>query len=169
MTSLTPIWVGSPNFNGGRRRPISAVVIHVTEGSEASVDSWFKNPASKVSAHYMVTRDGRLKQYVKEEDTAWHAGKVVRPTWSELFVGVNPNQYTIGIEHEAESGSTPWTKAMYERSSILLAEIFVRWGVPLDRYHIVGHREIRADKTCPGAKADIGKLIAMARDCAAWP
>lgn len=163
LTTLSPQWVGSPNFGTGRAYPISAVVIHITEGSEASVDSWFRSTKSEVSAHYMVTRDGRLKQYVREEDRAWHAGRVFRPTWLGLVPGVNPNQYTIGIEHEAAGSATVWPQAMYERSSILLAEIHVRWGVVLDRSHVVGHREIRADKSCPGSTVDLDRLIAMAR------
>jgi N-acetylmuramoyl-L-alanine amidase len=163
LTSLSPTWVGSPNFAKGRKRAISAVVIHITEGSEASVDSWFRSTKSEVSAHYMVTRDGRLKQYVREEDTAWHAGRVFRPTWLGLIPDANPNSYTIGVEHEAAGASSEWPDAMYERSSILLAEIHVRWGVELDRLHVVGHREIRADKSCPGATVDMDRLITVAR------
>jgi N-acetylmuramoyl-L-alanine amidase len=118
------------------------------------VDSWFRSTKSEVSAHYMVTKDGRLKQYVREEDRAWHAGRVFRPTWLGLIPGVNPNQYTIGVEHEAAGASSVWPQAMYERSSsILLAELHVRWGVVLDRLHVVGHREIRSQGgqvSCPG-------------------
>ena len=37
--------------------------------------SWFQNPTSKVSAHYVVEQDGSVVQMVSEDDTAWHNGK----------------------------------------------------------------------------------------------
>lgn len=174
LTTLTPQWVGSPNYAKGRKQPVSAVVIHITEGSEASVDSWFGSTKSEVSAHYMITKDGRLKQYVREEDTAWHAGRIFRPTWTGLRTAesgayINPNSYTIGVEHEATSAASVWTPEMYERSSILLAEIHVRWGVELDRNHVVGHREIRSDKSCPGLAVDMAMLVRMARALVGLP
>ena len=163
LATLTPRWVGSPHFTAGRGtyRPVS-IVIHIAEGSAAAVDSWFRNPASKVSAHYLVTRTGALHQYVREEDTAWHAGRVVRPTWAGIIANVNPNKYTIGIEHEG-GANDPWPSAMYERSARLLAEIHCRWSIPLDRAFVVGHREIFAEKTCPGFVVDLDHLIRIAR------
>lgn len=170
LAALTPIWKPCPNFTAGRRgqRP-EAIVIHITEGTAASVDSWFRSPTSRVSAHYMVTQAGALHQYVREEDTAWHAGAIVRPTWAGLKrtaagARLNPNTYTIGIEHEAKTASTPWSAAMYERSSLLLAELNIRWRIPLERATIIGHREIRADKTCPGSVVNFDRLIGRARD-----
>lgn len=165
---MTPEWVGSPNFAAGRRghRPL-AIVIHIAEGHVASVDSWFRSMQSKVSAHYLVTQAGKLRQYVREEDTAWHTGLVRNPTWTGLkrdAAGaiVNPNLYTIGVEHEGLA-TAAWSASMYARSAMLLAELHVRWGIPLDRSHVVGHREIRADKTCPGFVVDLNRLVAMGR------
>jgi N-acetyl-anhydromuramyl-L-alanine amidase AmpD len=166
---LTPKWVGSPNFTTGRRtyRP-TAIVIHIAEGSTAAVDSWFRNPASKVSAHYLVTKEGELHQYVREEDTAWHAGRVHEPTWKGLIAGVNPNLYTIGIEHEGK-GDDAWPNLMYERSARLLAEIHCRWGIPIDRAYVVGHREIFARKSCPGSMVDLAGLVTRARGIMGTP
>lgn len=44
-------WIGSPHKTKGRSgfRP-EAVVVHIMEGTLAGTDSWFKKPASKVSA-----------------------------------------------------------------------------------------------------------------------
>lgn len=160
---LTPFVKPCPNFGTGRRghRP-TAIVIHIAEGSAAAVDSWFANPASAVSAHYLVRKDGGLHTYVREENTAWHAGRVHAPTWKGIIPGVNPNLYTIGIEHEGD-GNDVWPDAMIERSARLLAELHCRWSIPLDRAFVVGHREIYAKKTCPGSVADIDGLILRAR------
>ena len=168
LAVLTPRWKGSPNYTAGRGvyRP-TAIVIHIAEGTAASVDSWFANPDSNVSAHYLVTKTGALHQYVREEDTAWHAGRIDRPTWKGLVRDahgeiVNPNRYTIGIEHEG-GANDPWPDLMYERSARLLAELHCRWSIPLDRAFVVGHREIFSRKTCPGARVDLDKLITLAR------
>src|SRR5688500_1044073 len=108
LATLTPRWKGARHFTAGRGgyRP-TAGVIHIAEGTAAAVDSWFNDPASQVSAHYLVTKTGALHQYVHEEDTAWHAGRVDKPTWRGLVRDatgrvVNPNKYTIGVEHEGQ-------------------------------------------------------------------
>ena len=52
-----------------------------------------------MSAHYLVGLDGRVAQFVDEEDTARHAGRVADPT-TPLHTGDDPNLHTIGIEFE---------------------------------------------------------------------
>lgn len=161
----------SPNFNSGRRSFVpEAIVIHIMEGSLASTDSWFSTPASQVSAHYGIGRNGEVHQYVNEKDTAWHAGRVNNPSWGLMkrsFNGlyINPNYYTVGIEHDGNE-NTEWTDEMYEASSTLVREIAQRWNIPLDRNHVIGHHEIYSLKTCPGNKVNINKLIALAANTA---
>jgi N-acetylmuramoyl-L-alanine amidase len=139
------------NFTPGRDMYPDMLVIHVTEGDAGSVIAWFNDPASQVSAHYMVQRDGQIIQFVHDEDRAWHAGNVVRPT-AKLVLdrpGVSPNRYSIGIEHEGD-GTQELTPAQRTASLDLLWQLSQRWKIPVDRDHIVGHHEIRASKTCPG-------------------
>lgn len=161
MPNIT--WIGSPNRHKGRLgyRP-EAVVIHIMEGSLAATDSWFRAVESRVSAHYGVGRGGEIHQYVGEADTAFHAGRVWKPVWPSLKPSVNPNLYTVGIEHEGK-GESEWPDAMYDASTRLIADICTRWSIPIDRAHIVGHREIYARKTCPNHVVDFERLIAMAR------
>jgi N-acetylmuramoyl-L-alanine amidase CwlA len=143
----------SVNFTEGRggMRP-DLVVIHVTEGSAASVRDWFTRPVAQVSAHYMVCRDGTIDRFVDEADTAWHAGRVYEATASLVTErpGVNPNRYSIGVEHEG-TGTSPLTAAQRTASLALVGDICRRWLIPVERRHIVGHREVYAKKTCPGA------------------
>lgn len=162
-------WKGSPNRTRGRSgyRP-EAIVVHIMEGTLRGTDQWFANPESKVSAHYGVGRRGEIHQYVAEGDTAWHAGRVHQPTWAGLRAGVNPNLYTIGVEHEGQA-DTEWSEEMYRASAALLREVANRWSIPLDRDHVVGHREIYARKTCPGHKVDLDRLVRLAREEAAGP
>ncbi|MGH9722685.1 MAG: N-acetylmuramoyl-L-alanine amidase [Bryobacteraceae bacterium] len=152
------------NFRAGRQgHQVEGIVIHIVVGSQTSCDATFADPNSKVSAHYSVGRDGEIHQYVDEQDAAFHAGKVDRPAASLVISrpGVNPNFYTIGIEHEGKPDDE-WTDAMYAASSELIREVAMRRQVPIDREHIIPHREIRKSKTCPGFKVDLDKLIALA-------
>lgn len=99
-------WIGAARENFRKGRPAGfvpqAIVVHIIVGSLGSADSHFNDPQATVSAHYGVGKDGRIHQYVEEADTAYHAGIVVRPSWSLIKPGVNPNFYTIGIEHEGQ-------------------------------------------------------------------
>jgi N-acetylmuramoyl-L-alanine amidase len=155
-------WIGSPNKDKGREgfKP-EAIVIHIMEGTLKGTDAWFLNKESGVSAHYGIGKDGEIHQYVGESDRAWHAGRIVGPTWRLLKPDINPNWYTIGIEHEGRE-DTPWSNALYKASARLIDAICRRWAIPCDRDHIIGHREIRSDKTCPGFEVDLDRLIEMA-------
>jgi N-acetylmuramoyl-L-alanine amidase len=156
---MTAIWKGAHprNFSQGRagHRP-EAIVIHIMDGTLVGTDSWFNDVNSKVSAHYGVGKAGAVHQYVKETDTAQHAGVIVRPTWRLLKPRTNPNFYTIGIEHEG-FGLPPsaWPEPQLAASTSLVAEIAQRWSIPVDEDHIIPHRAIRASKpNCPGIDMD---------------
>ncbi|MER5382054.1 N-acetylmuramoyl-L-alanine amidase [Streptomyces sp. NPDC002688] len=135
------LWVAanSANYTVGRTATISKVVIHVTQGSYAGTISWFQNPSSEVSAHYVVrSSDGQITQTVRDKDTAWHAR--------------SGNASGIGIEHEGYIDNPSWfTDAMYRSSAALTAYLCNRYSIPKDRAHIVGHSEVPGnDHTDPG-------------------
>lgn len=159
------IWKGSPNFIRGRGgyRP-EAVVIHIMAGTLTGTDAHFANPASQVSAHYGIGKQGQIHQYVKEEDTAFHVGTVDRPTWALIKPGVNPNLYCIGIEHEGQATDI-WTEELKAASASMVRDICQRWQIPIDRDHIIGHYQIRASKpNCPAVdKRIIDEIIARAK------
>lgn len=147
-------WIGSPNFATGRNgnKPL-AIINHIMCGTEDGTDTWFNQTASGVSAHFGVSRTGEVHQYVKEEDTAWANGRKDTPdtAWLANFPAVNPNQWTISIEHEGYPNQelTPEQK----EATIALHHYLVnKWDIPIDDVHITGHFRIdsksRAD--CPG-------------------
>jgi N-acetylmuramoyl-L-alanine amidase len=131
-------WAPSPNYTGGRRgRKIIAIVNHITAGLMPGTLSWLRNPAAKASAHYLVTKSGVVYQLVKDEDTAWHAGIVNKPSWP-LYDGSNPNYYTLGIEHETLAGES-LTEVQYWATLELHRMLVKKHGIPSDRNHIIGH------------------------------
>ncbi len=154
----------SSNFWVGRKgyKP-EAVVIHIMDGTLAGTDSWFANPASQVSAHYGIGRNGEVHQYVQENDSAWHAGRIDAPVWKFIRPNINPNLYTIGIEHEGKPEDI-WTASMKQSSADLIREICERWQIPIDRYHVIGHYEIYSKKpNCPATnKRILDELVALA-------
>ena len=135
------------NFHKGRRRGavIDRIVIHITAGGP-KIDGtigWFQNPEAKVSAHYVVGRDGEVVQMVHDADTAYHASSA--------------NSRSIGIEHNANKPyklnkrDLPPTEPQYAASAKLVAWLCATHGVPVDREHIVGHQEAspKDNHDCP--------------------
>lgn len=151
------------NFEQGRRgREIIGIVLHTMVGTLEGTYQWFNNLEAKASSHYGIGLDGRVWQFVKEEDTAWHVGNNYNPTW-KLFDGTNANFYTIGIEHEDKGQpDAERTEKQYEASGKLVRDICHRWNIPINREHIIGHREIYARKSCPGT-LDIDRVIQIAK------
>ena len=138
-------WIASPNFNSRRSSPVSLVVIHhtVIPTLEETVRH-FQNPDSQVSSHYVLGRDGRLVQMVKEEDRAWHAGV---SSWKGRQ---DCNTYSIGIEVVNNGdGSDPFTEKQYSVLRNLVGLLVSRYGISNDM--VVGHRDIALP---PGRKVD---------------
>ena len=168
---MTPVWKGAHPGNFRRGRPGAwrpeAIVIHVMDGTLVGTDAWFNDPASGVSAHYGVGKDGIVHQYVKEEDTAFHAGTVVGPTWSRIRTDslgryVNPNYYTIGVEHAGWGARDErWPEAQLQASLKLVRGIAERWSIPVDAAHVIRHALIRSSKPhCPGRGLDFDDYLA---------
>jgi N-acetyl-anhydromuramyl-L-alanine amidase AmpD len=152
----------TPHVIRGRDgRTPSIVVVHSNEGSAAGTIDWFSRDASGVSAHYLVPLDGTVVQFVDEADGARHAGRVRGP--SVPLPDGDPNLYSIGIEFEdgGDPNGVERTEAQYEAGAELLAEIAARWAIPLNRRHVLGHRELFAEKQCPG-NLDVDRLVRAA-------
>jgi len=137
--------VPSSNYDVGRGgERVSFIVEHWTDARLDSAIARFMNPQSRVSAHYIVAQDGRVLQFVSEDDTAFHAGEY------------GANQRSIGIEHEA-SGMMPPTDALYTASARLHADIASRYSLTLvANQTLVPHSAI-VPTQCPGL-LDIARI-----------
>ncbi len=162
----------TPNSIPGRdgHRPL-AVVVHTNVGSWGGTLNWFSRPESEACAHYLVGLDGRVAQLVDEGDTARHAGRLLDPTARIVRErNANPNLFTVGIEFE--DGGRPFDVerplTQYDAGASLIASICARWSIPIDREHVIGHREVFAAKECPG-NLDVDRLVDEACSIAASP
>ena len=94
----------------------------------------------RVSAHFLIRRNGQIVQFVSADDMAFHAGQ-------SDFVGRGPcNPYSIGIELEG-TGSTAYEAIQYHHLVLLTQALKRRYGLTAVR----GHEHI-----APGRKQDPG-------------
>jgi len=148
------------NYTPGGCRP-RYLVLHIMQGSLAGTDSWFRNPAAQVSAHFGVGKDGTVIQWVDTDDTAWHA--------------MNANPVAIGAEHEGYSGDV-LTPAQVEATGRLLAWLHEHHRIPLHAtdnpdsgaglaWHGMGGAAWGDHPDCPGHRivAQRPEILAVAR------
>ncbi len=100
----------------------------------------------RVSAHFLVRRDGELVQFVRLDDRAWHAGE-------SCFDGRERcNDFSIGIELEGCDNEL-YEAVQYEQLVELSYALMDRYpGISPER--IVGHCDI-----APGRKTDPGQAF----------
>lgn len=151
------------NYKKGRQSNPDMIVIHIAEGNKQSVINQFQNPATQVSSHFLVNKDGSITQFVGTVDTAYGNGVLNNPV-SELVLQRaprNPNDYTISIENEGFSTENI-NPAQYATNIKLIKYLHNKWSIPLDSTHVVRHREITASKSCPGL-INVEYIIQQAR------
>ena len=154
---MTPIPAPSPNFDA-RVRPPDMIVLHYTgmPTGEAALER-LRDPAAKVSAHYLVEEDGRVFALVPEARRAWHAG--VSSWRGETDI----NGRSIGVEivnPGHEFGYRDFPKGQIAAVIDLLTDIRGRWTIPDAR--ILGHSDV-----APARKSDPGERFAWAALAAA--
>jgi N-acetylmuramoyl-L-alanine amidase len=107
------------------------------------------DPISKVSAHFLIGKEGMLYQLVDPEYRAWHAGV---SSWE----GENDiNSRSIGIELDNLGhtfGPEPFSMPQINTLLDLLVELTQIYGIPAHR--IVGHSDV-----APLRKQDPGELF----------
>ncbi|WP_298651341.1 N-acetylmuramoyl-L-alanine amidase [uncultured Tistrella sp.] len=148
----------SPNHD---ERPDGArpdmVVLHYTgmPTAEVAID-WLADPASRVSAHWVVEEDGRITRMVPEDRRAWHAGV----SWWRGRERLN--DVSIGIEivnPGHEWGYRDFPEPQMQAVEALLGGILARHDIAPAR--VVGHSDIApVRKYDPGERFDWYRLAA---------
>jgi len=112
----------------------------------------------RVSAHFLIRRDGELLQFVDADRRAWHAGV------SQFDGRERCNDFSIGVELEGD-GARRFTASQYRALRRLVARLRERY--PL-RW-IAGHADIApAARRTRGRSSTGGASRARARR-AGWP
>ena len=155
----------SPNHDsrpaGG---PVDMLVLHYTGmvSAEAAI-ARLRDPAAKVSSHYVVGEDGRVWRLVPEARRAFHAGV---SSWRG-HEGLNGRSVGIEIVNPGhEWGYRPFPALQMAAVCELCLEVLARHPVPAR--NVVGHADV-----APGRKQDPGELFdwagLAANGVGVWP
>ncbi len=156
-------FIASPNFNDRPKdSAISLLIIHNIslppgEFANGAINDFFLNrldatshpyfatiAEQQVSAHLLIDRNGKITQYVRFDQRAWHAGV-------SSFAGrENCNDYALGIELEG-TDNLAYTTAQYQ-ALVEVSIILMREYPAITQQRIVGHCDVAPQrKTDPGA------------------
>lgn len=178
-------WSPSPHHSQRSAEQITAIVYHYTaSGTLSGTVKWLQNPASKVSAHYVIGTDGRVVQMVALDRAAWHAGTSVLANsegvnqfsigfeivnWGKLtrrdgkFYTYTGSEYQ-GAEPVAADGAcwAPYTEDQYQAVARLTAALLGKYPIQ----YITGHSDLATPK---GRKIDPGPAFDWQRIQASLP
>jgi N-acetylmuramoyl-L-alanine amidase len=135
-------FIGTVNF--GIRKPNFVIIHHTAQSSLDETIKTFTLTKTQVSAHYVVSRDGKVVQMVNDYLRANHAG-VGR--WGN---DTDLNSSSIGIELD-NNGNEPFSDAQINSLCYLLATLKKKYNIPTANF--IGHADI-----APKRKPDPNKF-----------
>jgi len=139
--------IHSPNQCSRGAQIIDTVVLHATasESLDGTV-AWFQSSKSRVSAHYVIGKDGQVVKMVDTLREAWHAGHAKLELANGLVVD-NLNQRSIGIELvNKNDGKDKYPDE--QRIALKALLVVLKKAFPSLKY-LVGHYEINRGKSDP--------------------
>jgi len=138
---LSMISAPNHNYSPAKSRRVDTIVMHFISGINVNRNRWDDSALARkiltdnrVSAHYLIARNGTAYKLVDEHNIAWHAGGSIMPTPDNRK---NVNRFSIGIEIIATKKSG-FTDAQYDTLAKLVSGIKSRYPIR----NIVGHDEI---------------------------
>ena len=135
-------FTGSVNF--GIRKPNFVIIHHTAQGSLDETIRTFTLTRTAVSAHYVVSRDGKVVQMVNDYLRAQHAGLAKWGNDTDL------NSSSIGIELD-NNGDEPYSDAQIKSLLGLLGTLKKKYNIPTANF--IGHADI-----APKRKPDPNKF-----------
>lgn len=131
-------WTGTTNFS--MRRPNFVIIHHTAQNSCDQTLKTFTLPGTKVSAHYVVCKDGVVHHMLNDLLRAHHAGV------SKWGNATDINSSSIGIEID-NNGFEPFTEMQITSMIELLGRLKRTYTIPTANF--IGHADI-----APGRKVD---------------
>ena len=124
------------------RKKTDMIVIHHTGNpTDDDLNAKALNTSHKaqgwtcIGYHYVIRKDGSIEQG--------------RPHWTVGAHAYGENNHTIGIHVCGNFNLAKPTTAQIESLAMLLANVCYEYGLPIDKDHVVGHRDLMAT-ACPG-------------------
>ena len=141
----------SPNFNTPKRQKknIKYIIIHYTGmKNELTALNRLTDYKSKVSAHYFITKNGKIINLVPDLYEAWHAGK---SNWKNIQ---SLNRYSIGVEIQNSGHQNLYEKySNKQMNSVKKLLRFLTKRYKVNFKNILGHSDIAPNrKKDPGEK-----------------
>ncbi|WP_439882089.1 N-acetylmuramoyl-L-alanine amidase [Pontibacter sp. MBLB2868] len=124
-------WVGATNFN--MRKPNFVIIHHTAQNSTEHTLKTFTTPATSVSAHYVIGRDGKVYHMLNDYLRAWHAGV---GKWGN---NTDINSSSIGIELD-NNGAEPFSEEQVNSLLGVLAMLKKKYDIPTANF--IGHSDI---------------------------
>lgn len=124
-------FVGTVNF--GIRKPNFVIIHHTAQNSLDQTIKTFILTRTQVSAHYVVSRDGKVVQMLNDYLRANHAG-IGR--WGN---DTDLNSSSIGIELD-NNGNEPYSAAQLNSLCALLGTLKKKYNIP--KANFIGHADI---------------------------
>lgn len=115
------------------RKPSYVIIHHTAQTSINQTIRTFQLPHTKVSAHYVIGRDGRVVQMLNDYLRAWHAG---RSKWGNIS---DINSISLGIELD-NNGKEPFSDAQISALLTLLETLRAKYQIPMTNF--IGHADI---------------------------
>lgn len=125
-------WVGSVNF--GIRKPNFVILHHTAQDSLAQTIKTFHSTKAGTSAHYVISRDGKVVHMVNDYLRSNHAGV------SKWGKDTDLNSSSIGIELDNNGTTDPWPDAQINSLLKLLATLKKNYNIPAANF--IGHSDI---------------------------
>jgi N-acetyl-anhydromuramyl-L-alanine amidase AmpD len=141
LTTFDERKVSTPN-KGSKVIIPEAVVLHHSGGSYRGGVAWISNPASKVSYHVLIARDGRRTVFANDTERAWHAGK------SNWMGRPDLNSWSLGLAWEGNTYDYPLGDDAMASAIEYLVPRMKKWGIPMNM--VVTHQQVS-----PSRKTDI--------------
>ena len=134
-TQYTTNCEGAVNFN--LRKPNYIILHHTAQDDFLFTIQLFTNTQTKVSAHYIVTRNGYIINMVNDYLRAWHAGD---GAWGN---NTDMNSNSIGIELD-NNGFEYFTKSQIKSLLLLLKKLKTKYNIP--KQNILAHSDICVER-----------------------
>jgi len=126
-----PKWVGTTNFD--LRKPNFVIIHHTAQNSCDQTLRTFTLERTKVSAHYVICKDGTVHHMLNDYLRAWHGGVA---KWGN---NTDINSSSIGIEID-NNGFEPFEPKQIESLLNLLSILKNKYRIP--EANFIGHADI---------------------------